>query len=216
MMSFRPDGRPEANATLRILANLVPLIGVVAFGWQAFDLLELYWLEIVMIALVYSVVFSCQFPKRDVSDRTSLLVQGVALLVSTGTLGMILLMERAVLLGFVDGPSAQGILASIRRLGPAVLALVLSYLVWVLSIYLPEYTFTDEGVSTVSNRLFRELVILHVLAFLVSFIAPVFDSATPVLVVLVFVKLHADLNFDDSGQLFGAEPDRDNPTDSAD
>src|SRR5258708_30478877 len=37
-------------ALLLLAANLVPLVGVIAWGWDAFVLLMLYWLETAVIA----------------------------------------------------------------------------------------------------------------------------------------------------------------------
>ena len=55
-----PTGKSNAVAVARLLlrppvlilvaANLVPLIGVIAWGWDAFVLLMLYWLETAVIA----------------------------------------------------------------------------------------------------------------------------------------------------------------------
>jgi hypothetical protein len=55
-----PTGKSNAVAVARLLlrpsvlilvaANLVPLIGVIFWGWDAFVLLMLYWLETAVIA----------------------------------------------------------------------------------------------------------------------------------------------------------------------
>ena len=38
-------------ALLLLAANLIPLVGVLVWGWDAFVLLMLYWLETAVIAL---------------------------------------------------------------------------------------------------------------------------------------------------------------------
>jgi hypothetical protein len=57
-------------ATLVLVAvNLVPLIGVVAWGWDAFVLLMLYWMETAIIAF-WSMVRIAILPREAVGDLT--------------------------------------------------------------------------------------------------------------------------------------------------
>ena len=42
----------RASAIVLVLANLVPLFGVLLFDWQVFDIVLLYWVENVVIGLV--------------------------------------------------------------------------------------------------------------------------------------------------------------------
>ena len=54
-----PEGSPEKpgkasplSAVLLVLANLVPLYGVLAWGWEVFPLLVLFWAENVIVGLL--------------------------------------------------------------------------------------------------------------------------------------------------------------------
>ena len=42
----------RASSVVLVLANLVPLVGVLLFGWRAFDILMLYWVENVVIGVI--------------------------------------------------------------------------------------------------------------------------------------------------------------------
>jgi hypothetical protein len=44
--------KPRPSALLLILANTVPLFGVVLFGWRVIDILILYWTESVVIGVI--------------------------------------------------------------------------------------------------------------------------------------------------------------------
>jgi hypothetical protein len=46
----RPPWRQPATV-ITLIANLVPLVGVLAWGWDAFLLLTLYWMETVIVAV---------------------------------------------------------------------------------------------------------------------------------------------------------------------
>src|ERR1043166_9093300 len=60
------------SSLLLIAANLVPLVGVVAWGWDAFVLLMLYWLETSVIA-VWAVV---RVATMSGADLTALNIEG--------------------------------------------------------------------------------------------------------------------------------------------
>jgi len=160
-----------------------------------------------MIAIVYSVVFSAQVPMSspDKTLNTVLLTRVGSFLLSVFVLGLILLLERSVLFGFVNGSSQRDAVGTVRRLGGAVAGIAVSYAVWLLSIYFPERNFADAGFGRVANRLWRELILLHVLAAVVALVGPVFDSALGVLVIVTGVKVYVGVTFGHSIQLFGSE-----------
>jgi hypothetical protein len=57
-------------ATLTLLAiNLVPLIGILAWGWDAFVLLMLYWMETAIIAF-WSMIRIALLPRAALGDLT--------------------------------------------------------------------------------------------------------------------------------------------------
>ena len=67
-----PTGR---GALAIVLAtNLLPLAGVVAFGWRVGELLAVYWIEVVVMVLAYSV--AALFAERpiDLEDRSFYIV----------------------------------------------------------------------------------------------------------------------------------------------
>lgn len=49
-----PDSRRRGRLTL-LLANSIPLVGVLGFGWDLISLLLLYWMESLVVALIASV-----------------------------------------------------------------------------------------------------------------------------------------------------------------
>lgn len=46
------NGKSRLSAIALVVANLVPLAGVLLFGWRVFDVLMLYWLENVVIGII--------------------------------------------------------------------------------------------------------------------------------------------------------------------
>lgn len=56
----------QPSVLILVAANLVPLVGVIAWGWDAFLLLMLYWMETAVIAF-WTVVRIAGLPPRAVS-----------------------------------------------------------------------------------------------------------------------------------------------------
>ncbi|MGB5257181.1 MAG: DUF6498-containing protein [Woeseiaceae bacterium] len=46
------DSKSRLSSIALVIANLVPLVGVLVFGWRVFDVLMLYWLENVVIGVI--------------------------------------------------------------------------------------------------------------------------------------------------------------------
>ena len=57
----------QPASLILLVANLVPLIGVIVWGWDAFVLLMLYWLETAVIAF-WTVLRIAMMPKAALGD----------------------------------------------------------------------------------------------------------------------------------------------------
>jgi Family of unknown function (DUF6498) len=44
----------RASAWALVAANVLPLVGVLLWGWSAFDIVALYWVENVIIGVITS------------------------------------------------------------------------------------------------------------------------------------------------------------------
>jgi hypothetical protein len=65
-------GAYRASAIALVLANAVPLIGVILFKWDAFQIVAVYWAESVVIGLISILkVIACN-PDPSAIDRSSL------------------------------------------------------------------------------------------------------------------------------------------------
>ena len=58
---------PQPSTLILIAANLVPLLGVFLWGWDAFVLLVLYWLETAVIAF-WTIVRIATQPRDALGD----------------------------------------------------------------------------------------------------------------------------------------------------
>ncbi|MBA3483681.1 MAG: hypothetical protein H0W34_06180 [Pyrinomonadaceae bacterium] len=65
---FERFARYRSSALTLVAANLVPLIGVLFWNWNAFEIVALYWLENVIIGLVYIFKMITCHPDPDKID----------------------------------------------------------------------------------------------------------------------------------------------------
>lgn len=178
-------------AVARMLANLVPLVGVATLGWQAFDLLVLYWFEVLFAGGAYGVVLSSKLPEapHEYGPGVSLLISVGTFVAMTASFAAIMLVFGAFFFSFAEGWGGR-LVATARDLDVALLALGASYVVWLGSIYLPERSFTDEAIRIVGNRLGLELGIIMLLSIVVVWVVqPLFGSGLGVLVLVVVCKM---------------------------
>ncbi|WP_434522081.1 DUF6498-containing protein [Halorubrum sp. AS12] len=74
MPRARPPAGSRSALALVAATNLLPLVGVVAFGWRVGELLAVYWIEVVVLVLAHSV--AALFAERpiDLEDRSFYIV----------------------------------------------------------------------------------------------------------------------------------------------
>lgn len=71
-LSFRDFWEYKASAWALIAANVLPLFGVVFFGWDAFSIVALYWFENVVIGAINVLKMIACNPKPDEVDSSTL------------------------------------------------------------------------------------------------------------------------------------------------
>jgi hypothetical protein len=65
-------GQYRSSAIALVLANAVPLLGVVLFKWDAFQIVAVYWIESVVIGLISILKMITCNPDPSAIDRSSL------------------------------------------------------------------------------------------------------------------------------------------------
>jgi hypothetical protein len=190
---LNPLNWKSPSALVLIIANMVPLLGVVFFHWQVFPIMFLFWMENVVIGILNA--FKMAIAKKDSPTSAKLfmipfflihygiftLVHGVFIFVIFG--GM--LTENGA--GF-DFNSFKGL-----HLEWGVLALALSHGFSFVSNYIQRGEYRQVSVSELMAQPYARIVILHVTIIFGGFLVMAFNTATMGLVFLVVVKIVVDL-----------------------
>jgi hypothetical protein len=173
-----------------IIANLVPLAGVLFLDWRLGDVMVLYWAESAVVGIFN--VF-----KIAVIDRVAVWFAGPFFLAHFGAFMAIHFLFIYVL--FVRGIDAQGTGMALSevadmfvQLWPALLALVVSHGFSFFVNFLGRREYAGRTLKTQMHEPYTRIIIMHVTLILGGFIVMGLKTALPVLVLLIAFKIAAD------------------------
>jgi hypothetical protein len=189
--------RPSV-ATL-LIANVLPLFGVLFLGWKIFPLLVLFWLENVIVG-VFNVfkmlVASPTSPGQWVAKLGMIpffcfhygmftLVHGIFVFVMFG----------GILMDSPDFPT-PAVVAQVFgdfQIGWAALALFISHLVSFIFNYIGKGEYKQSKVNDLMAQPYGRVVILHVTIILGGFLIGMFGSPIFALILLLVLKTVIDI-----------------------
>jgi len=192
---------PGAAVIALLVANLVPLYGVLVLGWEVFPLVLLFWMENVVIGVLNVARMLCVDPRDPASWAAKLFivpffcfhygmfttVHGVFVFSLFGGQGFSRVRGLNVL-----GPAMD----AVREYGLqlAVLALAASHLFSFLWNYLGRGEFRRVSLRTLMARPYGRVVVLHLAILGGGFAAAALGSPVWALVLLIALKVGFDLH----------------------
>ena len=194
----RPRAGVSASGVVLVVANLVAVHGIFAFGWDVFPLILLYWIENVVIG-VLNVARMLAVDPED----------GAAWLVKLGMVpffcvhyGMFTAIHGSLLLGIFGDYDSEGfspLPAATQAvvdygLGLAVAAVAASHVFSFLWNYIGRGEFRRASLSELMEQPYRRVVLLHVVILAGGFAVAALGSPLWALVPLVVVKIALDLH----------------------
>ena len=213
--------RPSVIAL--VLANLVPLLGVLLLDWRVFDVMILYWAENVVIGVINVLrMITCkpglglqQLTDGPAGEGLSATQRATVARFSRGTgyllipffmfhYGMFCFAHYSAVTGiFGAGPAsgAGGISLFVVPLGEAwrsplwigVAAIAVSHLLSFGFNYIGGGEYTRTNLAQLMQRPYGRIVILHVAVIAGGFLVTLFGDPVPALAVLIAVKIGIDL-----------------------
>ena len=184
-----------------IAANLVPIIGVIFYGWSLFEMLYLYLLESAVIG-IYNV------PKLAMV-RTPVRRRVRSIFASLYVLGVLIGAEFLVLAGLFGGPGEtmlvngrigiEALKVFTRHPDVVIVALATPFVSHGISFYL-NFLGKKEYLKTTleeqQSAPFRRVFVMHITLILATFLLLLskLGSLTPILVLLGFLKMAFDAN----------------------
>ena len=192
-----PDDRGvPPSAMVLVAANLVPLVGVLAFHWTVFSVLLLYWCENVVVG-AFNVLRMVAASPRNVAADVGKLFLIPFFVVHYGMFAMV--HGIFVLALFGPGgrvsPSPALFLAAVRGagIGYGALAIVLSHGFSYLHNYLAGGEFRNASVQQLMVQPYARVMVLHLTILVGGFAAKAAGSPVLALLLLIVLKTAIDL-----------------------
>jgi hypothetical protein len=195
-LAFRGRRLTPSSVAL-IVANLVPLVGVLFLGWTLFATLLLFWLENVTVGVFSVLQLLGARPREPLAWGAKLLMIPFFLF----HYGMFTTVHGVFVMSlFGDGPAkASQTPAAFYHavqatgVGPAALAFVLSHGVSFALNYIGGGEYRTANLALLMVRPYGRVMVLHVVILLGGFLVQLVGSPVPALALLVVLKTGLDL-----------------------
>lgn len=201
MTEFKPQPFQRLSPTViaLVLANLIPVYGVLALDWEVFPIMLLFWMENVVVGAFNVLKMVISEPR----DRAKWL--GKLFLVPFFCIhyGMFTMVHGVFVLGFFGRHFRQGApfpswgdvvnLIGELHLGYAVLALVMSHAFSFGYNYLWRGEFRSSSLQGLMQQPYGRVVVLHLTILGGGFLIMALKSPTAGLVLLVVLKIILDV-----------------------
>lgn len=177
--------RLDSSTAFLIVSNLVPLFGVIFWGWSVGAIILLYWLENVVMGgfnIVKILSVRGDRPNKIFSSVFFLLHYGVF----TGVHG-------AFVFSVFEGASPDQIWGGGNGLMWAVLALILSHGFSLLVNFYGKGEYKTSSVKYQMSAPYGRVVILHLVIIFGGVLVQALGSPLPALVVMIGLKIVVDL-----------------------
>jgi hypothetical protein len=195
-MNASTDRETRFGIAALVALNLVPIYGVLVWGWKSFDLIFLYWLENVIIG-VFTIGRFLARPYGHAIDLAFPLVVAPFFALHYGgfTWG-----HGTLVLGlFAPDNAYSDVLVdatweviSQRALLPALISLVaIQVMDWVRDVR--RHGFGADGIIDLMIKPYRRVVVLHVAILTAGFALAALDEPLTGLIILVALKTTSDI-----------------------
>ena len=191
------------SSVVLVLANLVPLIGVLLFGWRVFDVLMLYWVENVVIGVINVLrMVVCRGEKKWFLTPFFVIHYGIF------CFGHLAAVTALFSQSFGAGNAWQYFLGTPLNeawrspLWIAITSIVASHLFSYFSNFIASGEFRRTSPRELMQRPYGRIVVLHLAIIAGGALIQLLGSPISMLVVLIAAKIVLDL------KLHAAERDR--------
>jgi hypothetical protein len=202
-MGEAPRSRDIASIIALVLANAMPLIGVLWFHWQVFPILLVYWLENVVIGGFNVLKMLTADPEQPIAWVGKLflipffcvhfglftMIHGMLVFSFFGREVPAL---QALHYGWLT-PSVVATAVHATHIEYAWLALLLSHGFSFVWNYLLGGEYKNVGLQVLMNQPYARVIVLHIVILFGAGLTTALGSPTPALVLLVGLKIGMDV-----------------------
>jgi hypothetical protein len=190
------DRNLPPSALVLVAANLVPLAGVLAFGWSVYPVLLVYWCENVAVG-AFNVLRIAFAQPQNLAANLGKLFLIPFFIVHYGMFTMVHGIFVVALFGpkgaGAPGPSGLGLAVRQAHIGWAVLAIALSHGYSFLHNYLFSGEYRQASPQLLMMQPYARVMVLHATILLGGFAFMALHAPAAALVVLVGLKTAIDL-----------------------
>lgn len=189
--------RLTPSAVALIVANLVPLVGVLFLGWTLFAMLLLFWLENVTVGVFSVLQMLAARPREPMAWGAKLFMVPFFIF----HYGMFTTVHGVFVMSLFGDPPAKASqtpaafyhAVQTTGVGAAALAFVLSHGVSFALNYIGGAEYRTAQLPLLMFRPYGRVMVLHVVILLGGFLVQLVGSPVPALALLVVLKTGLDL-----------------------
>jgi hypothetical protein len=189
----------KPSAWVLLIANLVPVAGVLFFGWELLPVMLLFWLENVFVGFFN--VLRLASTVRGGAEKFALIpffiVHYGGFCAGHGLFVMLMFGENVLkefgLMGGFPGPAALSTLIAEYGLVPAAIALFVSHGFSYFSNYLGKGEYLEAEPNRLMFAPYGRVVVLHIVILVGSLVLQALQSPAAFLALLVVLKTGLDL-----------------------
>jgi hypothetical protein len=197
-MQFKPDNLKKPSVIVLIIANAVPLFGVLFLGWKVFPILLLFWMENVIVGL-FNVIKMLLASPGDTAQQAAKIFMIPFFCVHYGLFTLVHGIFVFVLFGgtaFQDiSPSLDTLPQIVRdyQLIWGILALLISHGASFAINYIGKGEYKTTNLGQLMAQPYGRVVILHLTILFGGFLVMALGSPIAGLLLLVVLKMGIDI-----------------------
>ena len=188
-------GRFQTSALALILANLAPLVGVLALGWNAASIVVFYWAENLIVGFfnilrMKSAQGSLGSIRMTLNGRAVTEASRNALIVFFIVHYGMFTLGHGVFVLTVFGPQFEG---SLRDLGTAALGLAVSHGISYRRNFIGQGEYQKVSFAALFWQPYSRIIVMHLTILVGGALAQAVGSPVPALILMVVLKTLIDL-----------------------
>ena len=186
----QPAPRSNMATTALVLANLIPLAGVVIWDWRIGDIMLLYWAESAVVGF-YNLLKIQKVAGWGVVFFGPFFV---------GHYGGFMAVHLLFIYGFFGDSfsnstdiSVAQLLLDFQDLAPALLGFFISHGISYYSNFLGRREYVGKEAAAQMGQPYRRIIVMHLTIIFGGFLVTAFSSALPALLLMIALKVGADM-----------------------
>lgn len=199
-------GRRNISLAALVLVNAIPLVGVMAWGWDVASVVILYWSENIILGAYTLLKMLAKSPIGGIFMGLFFTIHYGGFCAVHGL--FVLMLTTGEMADFIQGDAwplffvfvqlLVEVVSTVLRMAPpewliGFAALFVSHGVSLVLNYFMGGEYKTQDMKSLMQAPYKRIVILHIAIILGAFGVAAFDSPTPLLVLLVLGKLSLDI-----------------------